>query len=88
MRERRRITVHGIVQGVGFRPFVYSLARDCGLSGHVYNDASGVTIEVEGEPDALDRFLNTLRDAPPPLARIEGIAWTAQPLNGDDAFRA
>ncbi|MDX1523446.1 MAG: acylphosphatase, partial [Anaerolineae bacterium] len=68
MRERRRITVQGIVQGVGFRPFVYGLAQQHGLVGYVLNDAGGVTIEVQGEVVAVDKFLQAMRDDPPPLA--------------------
>jgi hydrogenase maturation protein HypF len=66
MRERRHITVQGIVQGVGFRPFVYSLAQRHHLAGHVNNDAAGVTIEVEGDAELLDRFLRAVREEPPP----------------------
>ncbi|MDQ3815337.1 MAG: carbamoyltransferase HypF [Armatimonadota bacterium] len=86
MRERRRMMVQGIVQGVGFRPFVYGLARRHDLVGRVNNDAAGVTIEVEGEPEALDGFLRAVRDEPPPLAQIEHLAWEPLPLNGDTAF--
>ncbi len=57
MNERRHITVEGIVQGVGFRPFVYGLAMKNGLAGFVLNDMAGVTIELEGEPPALESFL-------------------------------
>lgn len=62
MRERRRIFVEGIVQGVGFRPFVYGLATQYGLPGFVLNHSAGVKIiEVEGEPTALETFLQALR---------------------------
>ena len=65
-RGRRRITVRGVVQGVGFRPFVYALARDLGLSGTVGNTGEGVRIEVEGRAAALAQFADRLvRDAPP-----------------------
>ncbi|MDQ5850750.1 MAG: acylphosphatase, partial [Chloroflexota bacterium] len=53
---RRRIIVQGIVQGVGFRPFVYGQALGLGLAGYVRNDSGGVTIEVEGEWAAIERF--------------------------------
>ncbi len=72
-RERRRIEVRGIVQGVGFRPFVWRLAHQLDLAGFVRNASSGVVIEVEGEPDALDRFETALRSEAPPLARIDSI---------------
>ena len=57
----RRILVEGIVQGVGFRPFVYTLAARHGLAGWVRNTASGVEIEVEGRPAALDAFIERPR---------------------------
>lgn len=72
-RERRRIEVRGIVQGVGFRPFVWRLAHQLDLAGFVRNASSGVVIEVEGKPDALDRFETALRSEAPPLARIDSI---------------
>jgi hydrogenase maturation protein HypF len=86
MSERRHITVEGIVQGVGFRPFVYGLARKNGLAGFVLNDAAGVTIELEGEPPALENFLTYLRERPPPLARIENVDCRIIPPKGEAAF--
>jgi hydrogenase maturation protein HypF len=86
MNERRHITVEGIVQGVGFRPFVYGLARKNGLAGFVLNDTVGVTIELEGEPPALDDFLAHLREQPPPLARIENVDCQIIPPKGESAF--
>ncbi len=69
--SRQRIKVKGVVQGVGFRPFVYNLARRLNLRGFVKNTSKGVVIEVEG--DGTEQFLSTLRESPPPLARIEDI---------------
>jgi hydrogenase maturation protein HypF len=86
MRERRHITVEGIVQGVGFRPFVYGLARRRELAGYVNNDARGVTIEVEGEPETLEDFLYILREQPPPLAQIERVVWQPVALHGESTF--
>jgi len=86
MNERRHITVEGIVQGVGFRPFVYGLARKNGLAGFVLNDVAGVTIELEGEPPALENFLTHLREQPPPLARIENVDCRTIPATGESAF--
>ena len=60
MKERVQICVEGIVQGVGFRPFVYDLATKNGLAGFVRNDTAGVIMEVEGERLALDNFLRAL----------------------------
>ena len=75
----RRIDVRGVVQGVGFRPWVYRLARESGLSGRVANDSAGVTIEAFGEGEALDLFVASLSEAPPPGARIEEIDSLAIP---------
>jgi hydrogenase maturation protein HypF len=84
--ERRRIVIQGIVQGVGFRPFVYGQALQWGLVGFVLNDSSGVTIEVEGTSVSLDGFQQALRENAPPLARIDTlIAEEVSPCN-DTAF--
>ncbi len=76
-QEGRAIRVRGLVQGVGFRPTVWRLARECALSGSVWNDSEGVMIEAFGEPAGLDLFLRRLRREPPPLARIEAVEWIA-----------
>jgi hydrogenase maturation protein HypF len=75
---RTAIRVEGIVQGVGFRPFVYNLATGLGLAGFVGNDVDGVFAEVEGPQAAVSEFLRELERNPPPLARIERV--TAQPM--------
>ncbi len=67
------IRVRGTVQGVGFRPTVWRLAHECGISGDVRNDADGVLIHAFGERDALERFVARVRDEAPPLARIASI---------------
>lgn len=72
-QARQRLTVGGVVQGVGFRPFVYSLARELGLSGQVGNTPNGVEVEVEGPPDALREFGVRLAADAPPLARVDHI---------------
>ncbi|HWE61806.1 MAG TPA: acylphosphatase, partial [Chloroflexota bacterium] len=87
LRERRAITVQGIVQGVGFRPFIYALAQRHGLTGWVRNDASGVSIEVEGAPVALDRFLQGMRVEAPPLAVLETLTWQSCAAQGACTFR-
>ena len=84
--ERRAIAVDGVVQGVGFRPFVYGLASRLRLGGFVKNRVGGVLIEVEGEVRALDRFLAELANKPPPLARIDHLAWEVQAPRGDGSF--
>ena len=72
-QTRRQIQVRGIVQGVGFRPFVYKLAQNYSLSGHVFNSSAGVTIEIEGEPSGLDRFVQELQANPPSLAELRSV---------------
>jgi hydrogenase maturation protein HypF len=72
--ERRRLRVSGTVQGVGFRPFVYRLARQHGLAGWVRNDAHGVTIEVVAESGVLDAFADAIPAEAPPAARVESCA--------------
>ena len=83
---RTAIRVEGIVQGVGFRPFVYTLATGLGLSGFVGNDVDGVFVEVEGPSAAVTEFLRKLERDPPPLARIERVTATTVTPNGDTAF--
>ena len=73
MAERLRLVVRGAVQGVGFRPFVYRLARERQVRGWCQNTARGVVIEVEGERDRLDDFRRALEREPPPRAAIQGI---------------
>ncbi|HEV2582872.1 MAG TPA: Sua5/YciO/YrdC/YwlC family protein, partial [Ktedonobacteraceae bacterium] len=84
--QRQRIVIQGIVQGVGFRPFVYGQALRWNLVGFVLNDSNGVTIEVEGPPDALDSFQRALREEIPPLARIDSIFTELVPVLHDSAF--
>jgi hydrogenase maturation protein HypF len=85
-RRRLRVCVHGVVQGVGFRPFVYACAAAFGLSGSVRNDSSGAVIEIEGGADQIDDFLARLRDRPPPLAVIESIETADVPVVGGTGF--
>ncbi len=70
----RRIDVEGVVQGVGFRPFVYRLARELGLDGVVRNAAGRVEIEAAGPPEVLDEFARRLAADAPPRARVEAVA--------------
>src|SRR5450755_4441993 len=83
---RKLIHVRGIVQGVGFRPFVYSLAQSLSLSGHVFNTSAGVTIEVEGDGDTVDLFLKRLGENPPHLAELVGISASEIDPCGSTAF--
>ena len=64
------IKVRGVVQGVGFRPFVYRLARTNGLTGWVLNEDEGVEIHLEGEESTLRVFIEELKTQPPPAASI------------------
>ena len=73
-RQGRRIEIRGTVQGVGFRPWVWRLARQAGIGGQVNNDESGVTIEAFGSAEALERFASELRSSPP-AAVIEQIRF-------------
>ena len=73
-RTACRILVNGIVQGVGFRPFVYQTAVRLGLTGEVANTSAGVSIHVEGPPAKIDAFCRTLAASPPPLAHITDMA--------------
>ncbi|MFQ5987967.1 MAG: carbamoyltransferase HypF, partial [Dehalococcoidia bacterium] len=84
--ELFQISVRGVVQGVGFRPFVYQLATKHKLSGWVCNTSGDVKIEVEGEREALDQFLVELESEAPPLARIEAIIAASAPLQGYTQF--
>lgn len=86
-RRRVRICVRGVVQGVGFRPFVYTSAAALGLSGTVRNDTSGATVEVEGDAAAVDEFTHRLRASPPPLAVIESAECQDIPLVGGTGFQ-
>ncbi len=70
---RWRVRITGVVQGVGFRPFVHALARDLGLSGFVGNDAHGVFVEAQGRAPALAEFQRRVRQDAPPLAVVEEI---------------
>jgi len=84
--ELLRISVRGVVQGVGFRPFVYQLATKYNLKGWVCNTSGDVKIEVEGERRALDRFLDELEALAPPLARLEDVSVTSHIPQGYSGF--
>ncbi|WP_431676963.1 carbamoyltransferase HypF [Kitasatospora sp. KL5] len=84
--ERRRVRVGGIVQGVGFRPFVHSLAGELQLTGHVTNTGEGVLAEVEGRPDAVEAFCRRIAGDAPPLARVLSVLHEAIEATGDPGF--
>ena len=84
--QRWRILIQGIVQGVGFRPFVYGQALQWGLGGFVLNDSMGVTIEVEGPIEQLEGFQQALREKTPPLARIDTLIREVLPVRNETDF--
>ncbi len=87
MAERMQIRVRGIVQGVGYRPFVYRQAVRRGLSGWVQNDSEGVLLEAEGEPDVIRSLAASLRDEAPPAAAVDSVEVAALPVKGESDFR-
>ena len=83
---RVQILVRGIVQGVGFRPFVFSLAARRALKGRVHNNAIGVLIDVEGDARDVEAFVNDIKSNPPALSFIESVEFNGDlnPANYDD----
>ena len=81
-----RVHITGVVQGVGFRPFVYNLAVKLNLKGWVKNTSAGVDIEADGEQPVLEEFLHRLRDDAPPLSRIDELTFSLGNSNGFRAF--
>ena len=87
LRIALRVAVSGIVQGVGFRPFVFQQAVRLGLAGEVANTSGGVAIHLEGAPTAVAAFVDALHHQPPPLARITAIETAEAALRHLDAFQ-
>ncbi|MEU6586122.1 carbamoyltransferase HypF [Nocardia sp. NPDC046763] len=85
-RGRRRVVVRGVVQGVGFRPFVYTTAAELSLTGSVSNDSCGVIIEIEGATADLAEFVRRMRSDPPPLAVVESVECLEIPVRGGTGF--
>ena len=85
-KERIFIKVEGIVQGVGFRPFVYNLAISLNLNGWVNNNSEGVYIDIEGDNDKVVSFMRNLEQNPPPLSRIENITSSSLPICNYSTF--
>ena len=75
--QRMLLLVRGVVQGVGFRPFVYRLASEEHLAGFIGNDTGGVTIEIEGPAERVEAFRRRLREEAPPLSRIDRVTHEA-----------
>ncbi|WP_399431747.1 carbamoyltransferase HypF [Streptomyces sp. WAC05374] len=84
--RRVRAVVRGVVQGVGFRPYVYGLASELRLAGHVTNTGDGVVVEVEGEAAAVERFCARLAPEAPPLAVVESVDTADLPPTGGSGF--
>lgn len=85
-RRRVRVCVRGVVQGVGFRPFVYTAAAAAGLAGSVRNDSSGAVIELEGDERAIKTVLHRLESDPPPLAIVDDVTIRDIPMVGGTEF--
>ena len=86
MRERIRIAIHGAVQGVGFRPFLYRLATEMQLPGWVVNSGQGVFVEVEGTKDVLDSFLLRIEREKPPRSSIHSLEFSLLDPVGFESF--
>jgi hydrogenase maturation protein HypF len=86
IRSRVRLRIDGIVQGVGFRPFVHGLASRLGLAGSVRNDVRGVVVDVEGDAEVVDRFVSLIRRGGPPMAVIESVVTEEIEPVGQRAF--
>ncbi len=84
--KRQRVSIEGIVQGVGFRPFVFQIAHRWGIAGWVRNDCRGVTVEAEGALPNLAGFLWSLRSDIPPLASISRFELADLPVSGESGF--
>lgn len=85
-KELAEVKVWGVVQGVGFRPFVFRLAHDYNLCGLVRNTSENVEIEIEGNREDIESFLNDLEAKAPPMAHIEKVAYSFLPARGFDRF--
>jgi hydrogenase maturation protein HypF len=83
---RLQLQIRGVVQGVGFRPYVYNLAHRYGLAGFVLNSPRGVFIEIQGDPATVESFVTALPAEAPPLVRIAAIVRTEIPATGDSDF--
>lgn len=86
VRRRAKALITGIVQGVGFRPFLYNLASSLELAGYVVNTARGVDLEVEGSVEAIEDFFKAISSSPPPLAYVKDITWRFVSPKNDEGF--
>ncbi len=83
----RRVTINGIVQGVGFRPFLFKLASKYNLSGEVSNTSRGVIVTIQGKPDKIDLFIKSIKTEKPVLALISSIESCHVPISGYKSFK-
>lgn len=86
MNKRISLHVKGLVQGVGFRPFVYALAKELNLHGFVQNSSSGVVVQIQATDEKIDEFIHNLKTKTPPLCKIQTIKKTYIPLENEDGF--
>jgi len=86
MNKRAKGAIRGIVQGVGFRPFIYQLSLRFHLTGYVVNTPSGVDLEVEGPEQDLERFVKAMRSEPPSIAHIASTDWKDIPVKHEKSF--
>lgn len=84
--DRYIVKITGIVQGVGFRPFIYTLAKSLGLTGWVKNDSGGVIIDAESDRETIELFIQRIRSEAPPLSNIKSIGITNAPYIGYTDF--
>ena len=87
MEVNKKLHITGVVQGVGFRPFIYQLARRYHLKGYILNDTSGVSIEIEGSEHTINSFIEALQDELPPLARIDSLVRNTGEYTGYNSFK-
>lgn len=86
LEVNRKLAISGVVQGVGFRPFVYQLANRYKLNGFILNNTAGVNIEIEGAQQTIDAFMNALHNELPPLARIDTLLSEVSTYVGHTCF--
>jgi len=87
MQKRLQVVIEGVIQGVGFRPFIYKVAKSFDLKGFVFNTSDVVNIEVQGEEENLNNFIKEVMENPPPAAKIAKIEYAEIPLKDDEDFQ-
>ncbi len=87
MQKRLQVVIEGVIQGVGFRPFIYKVAKSLNLKGFVFNTSDVVKLEVQGEEENLNTFIKEVRENPPPVAKIAKIEYVEIPLKDEEDFR-